>query len=171
MAIETPIRLAQTVGITTSSLLAGASLTMSFMMVPRLLESPTPLLLKQWNGMFQAGKVSAPPVAAVSAASFFYLASKLPASADKTKFYSYIAAGVLAVGIIPYTVVFMLPTNQKLLEKVEETKMLSLKDELVEAGLGEETAHKLVDKWGMLNLGRSVLMTIAAVLGTWTALE
>lgn len=36
---------------------------------------------------------------------------------------------------------------------------------------GEENAHVLVDWWGVLNLGRGVLITAAGVLGAWTALN
>jgi len=118
--------------------------------------------------MFDQGKALGPPGALLSAGSYFYLAYKFP---TQTKFYSYVAAGVLALSIIPYTGAAMQPTNKKLIDKAEETKTLSFKDEVGEAGLGEETAHKLVDHWGVLNLGRGVLMLCSAVLGAWTALE
>ena len=77
----------------------------------------------------------------------------------------------MAVGIVPYTLAVMLPTNKKLLAKVEETKTLGVRDELVEVGLGNETAHKLVDFWGVLNLGRAFMLAIGSVVGVWTALD
>lgn len=73
------------------------------------------------------------------------------------------------MGIIPYTLAVMVDTNKKLLAKVEETKTLGIKDEVVEVGLGNETAHKLVDSWGMLNLGRAVLLAVSSGVGVWTA--
>ena len=75
------------------------------------------------------------------------------------------------MGIVPYTLAVMLPTNHKLLQKVDETKALSIKDEVVEAGLGSETAHKLVDNWGVLNLGRAVMLGMASLVGIWTVVN
>jgi hypothetical protein len=60
-----PIRIAQTLGLGTSLMLAGSTLTTSIYLIPRLLESPTPLMLRQWDGMFQQGKRTAPPIAVV----------------------------------------------------------------------------------------------------------
>ena len=162
-----PIRLAQTIGITTSSILGGYVASASFALVPRLLESPTPLMLKQWGNAYNTGKKNAPPFAALSAACYFYLAYTSP----KPKLYGYLIAGALSVGIMPYTLAVMLPTNKKLLAKVDNTKTLGIKDEVVEVGLGNETAHKLVDYWGVLNLGRVVLLVVGSLVGTWTALN
>jgi len=162
-----PIRLAQTVGITASSILGGYVASASFTLVPRLLESPTPLMLKQWGNAYDVGKKNAPPLAALSAVCYFYLAYTSP----KSKFYGYLIAGALSVSIVPYTLAVMLPTNKKLLAKVDDMKMLGIKDEVVEVGLGNETAHKLVDYWGVLNLGRAVLLIVGSLVGTWTALN
>ena len=168
---QLPLRIAQTLGITTSAVVAGFVSSASFALVPRMLESPTPLLLKQWGNAYAAGKKNVPPFAALSSACYFYLAYTLPSDAQKAKLYGYLAAGALTIGIIPYTLLVMLPTNKKLLEKVDETKALTVKDEVVEVGLGNETAHKLVDSWGMLNLGRAVLLTAGSLVGAWTALN
>ena len=75
------------------------------------------------------------------------------------------------MGIVPYTLLLMSSTNNKLLAKVDETKTLGIKDEVVEVGLGNESAHKLVDTWGVLNLGRAVLLLVGSVVGAWTALN
>jgi len=166
-----PIRLAQTIGITTSSILGGFVASASFQLVPRLLESPTPLLLKQWGNAYNIGKKNAPPFAALSAACYFYLAYTLPSHAEKSKLYGYLVAGALTVGIAPYTLLVMMGTNKKLLAKVDETKTLGVKDEVVDVGLGNETAHKLVDYWGLLNVGRAVLLVVGSLVGTWTALN
>lgn len=73
--------------------------------------------------------------------------------------------------IVPYTFVFMRGVNGKLIKKAEETATLGVKDKIVEVGLGGETAHALVDWWGMLNLGRGVMLGVAGVLGVWTVLN
>lgn len=51
-----PIRLLQTVGITSAAILGSMTLTMSFFDVPAMLLSPTPLALRQWSHMFNLGK-------------------------------------------------------------------------------------------------------------------
>ena len=35
----------------------------------------------------------------------------------------------------------------------------------------DETAHYLVDRWGTINLGRTVLTGLAGILAAWAVLE
>jgi hypothetical protein len=170
-----PIRIAQVLGITTSALLAGNTLSLSFFTISRLLESPTPLMLRQWKSMFLAEKVVSPPAATLAALSYFYLSYKSHVSSSSpfvsnSASISYAVAGLLSTGVIAYTFGIQTPTNIKLLKKADETSALEKSGTVVEVGLGEETAHKLVDNWGLLNLGRGVMLTASAVLGAWTAL-
>ena len=90
---------------------------------------------------------------------------------DRAKMMGYLAAGALSVGIVPYTFIVLMPTNKKLLTKVDETKALGKEESIVEVGLGEETAHKLVDWWGVLNVPRGLMLAASAIVGTWTALS
>jgi len=76
-----------------------------------------------------------------------------------------------AIGIVPYTLFFMVPTNNKLFAKVEEVRGLKAEDTVVEIGLGGETAHQLLDWWGVLNLGRGALLATSGVLGLWLSLK
>ena len=172
---ESPLstRLIQTVGISTTLLIGGANIAYSVVLVPRILESPTPLLVRQWDHAYEQGKRSIPPVAVFSGISYFYLAynehtAAFPAS---WKVPAYATAGVLAASMIPYTLVFMLRNVNKLKAKLAETSALQNTDEVVEVGLGSETAHKLVDDWAVMNLGRGAMLTISGVLGLWTALN
>jgi hypothetical protein len=167
-----PIRLAQTLGLSTSLLLSGGVLTTSIYLVPRLLESPSPLLLRQWLHTYNLGKRTAPPMAILSSLSYLYLAYQTHAS-DPTdaKAWAYLTSGVLMAGIAPYTLTVMRGTNGKLIEKAGEMKGFKDGETVVEVGLGKETAHALVDWWGVLNLGRGVMLSVAGVLGVWTALN
>jgi hypothetical protein len=63
-----------------------------------------------------------------------------------------------------------MPTNRKLLEKAEQARSLGKDNELVEIK-GEQTAHQLVDKWGVLNLVRSALLISGGVVGMLTSME
>ena len=65
----------------------------------------------------------------------------------------------------------MMSTNNKLLNKAEETSALKAEDKIVEVGLGGESAHQLVDKWATLNLGRAIMLATAAVLSAWVTLQ
>jgi hypothetical protein len=167
------IRLAQAIGLTMSSALAGSTLAISAMLVPRLLESPSPLLLKQWKHTFEAGKASIPPLASICTLSFGYLAYEAKRTPNTLPhvWKIYAASALLCIGIVPYTLTALASTNNKLLNKAEETRVLRAEDKIVEVGLGGESAHQLVDKWATLNLGRAIMLATAAVLGTWATLQ
>jgi hypothetical protein len=178
---QLPIRIAQTLGITLSTFVAGSSITISTFLVPRLLESPAPLLLSQWTNLFHAGKVTAPPLSLISACTYFYLSytkhtSYLYTGTGRDRFavWSYLVAGLLSVGIIPYTLLVMGDTNRKLLQQrqsLDYTRELNIKeDEITQQYKDNKTVHELVDWWGVLNLGRGLMLTISGVLGTWVAL-
>ena len=65
----------------------------------------------------------------------------------------------------------MMPTNRKLFKKHDEVKNLDMSDKFKELGSANgESTKELVDKWGMLNLGRGAFPLVGAVLGLWTTL-
>lgn len=81
------------------------------------------------------------------------------------------------IGIVPWTGALMLPTNKKLLSKVEESSLLQKaggkegEAEVTEIGLKrEETVHYLVDHWALLNLGRGGMLLAGGLLGVWSVL-
>ncbi|KAK0746376.1 hypothetical protein B0T18DRAFT_429349 [Schizothecium vesticola] len=161
----TPIRLAQTSAILLSSSLAGVSLAFSAFLVPRLLDLPVPLMLVQWRATFHQGSKTMPPAAAAAAALYFYLAAAHRRSARGVY---YLTAGVLSFGIIPYTVAFMMATNRMLEARAERAERAGMLEEVVEEVLEEADgvgSKFLVDRWGVLNLGRAVMVGVAAVVG------
>jgi len=100
--------------------------------------------------MYEAGKAVGRPAGAIAALSFFYLSyhhhtSSTSAFVNNTNAWGYLAAGLLSIGIVPYTRLVIMPTNNKLMKKADETKSLEKEDQVVEVGLGEETAHQLAD--------------------------
>jgi hypothetical protein len=172
---DTPIsiRLAQVIGLTMSSAIAGSVVTISAMLVPRLLESPSPLLLKQWKHAFDVGKATIPPLAGICSLCFGYLAyeAKRAPNAIPRLWQMYTASALLCIGIAPYTLTAMASTNNKIIKKAEETSALKADDKIVEVGLGGESAHQLVDKWATLNMGRGIMLATAAVLSTLATLQ
>ena len=167
-------RMLQTVGISSSLVLSGLISSFSIIVTPRLMELPTPLLSRGWKNAYQQGKTRVAPSALIPSLSYFYLAyhEYTAAFPAQWKVNAYAAAGVLAVGIAPYTLLIMKATNDKLQAKAAEMSTLKKTDEVVELGLPEsETAHKLLDFWAILNLGRASFMLASGLLGAWTALN
>ena len=60
-----PIRLLQTLGITSAAILGSMTLTLSFFDIPAMLLVPTPLALRQWSQMFNLGKKVGPSFSVV----------------------------------------------------------------------------------------------------------
>ena len=193
----TTIRLAQGTALLLSSVATGVSLSISVFgtsdptlpslqkgqnnrtpntppVIPRLLESPTPLMLTQWSRTYHLGHATVPVTAAVAATSYLWLglrAGLLPARARL-----YLTAGALTLGIVPYTMLFMLPTNKKLHALEERGGVLAVASVATTAavegkgkgaiGVEEERGAKgLMDWWGVLNLGRAGLLLGGAVCG------
>ncbi len=126
--------------------------------------------------MYITGRALVPPTTTLATLSYFYLSYNSHTSStspftSNTASISYLVAGLLSIGVMPFTLGIVMPTNNKLMRKAEEMSALEKEDEVVEVGLGEETAHKLVDNWGVLNLVGGLMFTGSAVLGLWTALS
>jgi hypothetical protein len=83
----------------------------------------------------------------------------------------YTTATILIPSLIPYTLLFMLPYNNKLLAKADSLANASLDDTAAEAGAAkEDTVHSLIDTWATLNLIRALFPGVAAVTAAWAAL-
>lgn len=83
----------------------------------------------------------------------------------------YAVSALLTICIVPYTLLFMVATNKKLVSKEEETSSLSLTEMVKEAEVTEgESTKMLVDRWATHNLIRSTFPLAGAVLGLWTSL-
>ncbi len=77
----------------------------------------------------------------------------------------YTASTTLLALSIPYSYFVLEPVNKKL--AVLATPSV---DPLAEHGpRKDETVHFLVDKWGTVNLGRTVIMGLAAGCAAWAA--
>lgn len=159
------IRATEAASIFLSTLTAGSNLALSILVVPRLLESPTPLMLRQWVNSYRLTRVLFPSLASVTGLSYLFLSYHHHRSAAATKARAYLGAGLLCLSIMPYTAAFVLPTNWKILRKAEEMKGLKAVEGVEVEEQGEESAKWLVDHWGMLNLPRGIVTAFAGILG------
>lgn len=164
------IRTAQATSIFLSALSCGVNLADSFLLVPRLLESPTPLMVRQWQRSYNITVVFFPSILQPVAAIFYYLSWHFRRAGGgggaSTQSKLYLAAGLLCSAIGPYTWFVVFPTNKKIMRKVEETKDLMATEEVMETnGARAESAKWLVDHWGVLNLPRGIMMGVAGILG------
>jgi hypothetical protein len=126
------------------------------------LTKSSPLLAQQWGIMYNRGKVTIPPLTLLPAALFGLLAYRNRSTSGT--FGLYVAAAVLGPTIVPYTLLVMGSTNNEL-----EAKADSAAKTIAEEAVGDNT-HALVDRWGLLNLGRAAIYVTTTVVGLWATL-
>lgn len=132
---------------------------LSLLAIPGLLSTTTPvptqLLAQQWAGIYHRGKVLGPQTALFGLLGYGYLAYER--SSRGLSWAKFVWAAGLTLGIVPFTVVFMDPTNQALLQVAAG----------VGAATGEGALRELLVKWKGLNLMRSIFPLAGAALGLW----
>jgi hypothetical protein len=122
----------QVFAITTSLVASGGIATLSFFDVAELLSQPASRSLPSIRWLFSRGSHTFPQAAALSSASFAYLAyaalgpkdrtfiQLLNFGANSTKVNGYLGAALLAISIAPFTTFVMIPTNFALIELNEK---------------------------------------------------
>jgi len=160
----------QAVGLTSSALLGGAILALSYAAIPPLYHAPNSLSAKQWRVIYQKGLMVAPPFAALTSIIYGFLSYTFKqASRPNAELYGLAAASV--VGVIPYTIFFMSGINDELTARAARAEMSDAKDKVsqVELQKGESTKELLV-KWAFHNAVRGVFPFVATALGMWATL-
>lgn len=83
-----------------------------------------------------------------------------------------LAASLLLPSIVPFTVAFMKPVNDKLIERMEMLASASLEDKTIEVGVREEeTTKALIDRWATLNMVRAVPIVVGTVCAVLAAVD
>ncbi|ALO60391.1 hypothetical protein CNB02545 [Cryptococcus deneoformans JEC21] len=167
------LRVAQIVGVSGAMWLSGNIATLSLISIPALQRSALEdgvsalTLAKQWRQNFEAGKAQNPPVAAVIASAFAYLAWSARSGSAFHKFFPrnatiwYSTAAVLTLGIVPYTILAMTKTNNALIQ-ASNAKPGEKVDDL--------EARALTSKWIQLNAVRSCLPLAGGIVALVAAL-
>lgn len=102
-----------------------------------------------------------PIVAVTSLAAFAYTA--YDRSRRGLDWKRYATAGALTLAIVPFTLIFMHPTNQALLQIAGGGTTAAV--------VNDESVRALITKWAGLNLTRSLLPLAGAVVGIWSLAE
>lgn len=165
--MDTSIRAALTFGLTASGLVAGTNTAMSIFAVPPMLLAPKQVMVQQWRKLFNLGLVWVPPTAVLASASLGYVAYASRSASEREfgdksgtasgwKGIALAAAGILS--IIPFTLMFMKPTNNTLIAESNGAGQLA-----------EREVKALVEWWSRLNLVRGLIGATGTAVGIWSA--
>ena len=134
-------------------------MSLSFMAVPVLLDTTTqaPQLFRQWVRMYHYGHQMLPTLAVGTFLLYSY--TSFQKSKTRRAWGVFALAGVTTISMLPFTWLFMVPTNNELfrLERLSSTEPLVK---------GIEEAKLLVARWSGLHLARSLLPLTGAIIGT-----
>ncbi|PKS08415.1 hypothetical protein jhhlp_005126 [Lomentospora prolificans] len=153
----------QVVAIVMGALLSGAMVCISILTVPVILQTSThsSQLLTQWVRMFYYGHIQMPSTALATFALYCFITLRRRSSGLPWK--AHLAAGLVTLAIVPYTLMFMLTTNNTLFDleaKGRITDTISLED-----------AKELVVTWNWLHAVRSMLPLVGALIGSWATFK
>ncbi|KAF2994778.1 hypothetical protein E8E14_003891 [Neopestalotiopsis sp. 37M] len=160
----------RTIGAASTALaISSASLnaSLTFFTIPRCLELPPPLNARAWANMFRVTKWAVPIPMLVSGTGYVYLAwaqRHVPQSARLCA-----CAGTLCFSIIPYTAAVVLPSINMLFEKLASWQEAAVGHVREDEETGP-TAHVLIRRWGVLNLGRAIPVMLAGIMGLYSYL-
>ncbi|KAJ8076302.1 hypothetical protein PM082_000722 [Marasmius tenuissimus] len=155
-------RTAQALAIAGSAFLSGSIISISTVSAPALIVPGAfyfpNQVAQQWKALYTRGASTMPPLAILSSSAYFYLAYKLSNwSTGMTR--KYIVAGLLTIGIVPYTLLVMAKTNEKL-----SAKAVDVPTEKSEVADGPEVKD-LVESWTTMNFVRGVLPLAGTIFG------
>lgn len=133
--------------------------SLSLIAVPVLLETTTqaPQLFHQWVRLYHYGHQALPTMAVGTFLLYIYTSIKKRRARKSWGLFA--LAGVTTLSILPFTWIFMVPTNNELFRLEVVSKAEPLVKGIVEA-------KELVVKWSWLHLTRSMFPLVGTVLGT-----
>ena len=134
-------------------------MSLSLMAIPVLLDttSQAPQLFHQWVRMYHYGHQVLPTMAVGTF--FLYSYTSMKKRSARKSWGVLAMAGVTTLSILPFTWIFMVPTNNELfrLEGISKAEPLVM---------GITGAKELVVKWSWLHFTRSLLPLVGAIMGT-----
>lgn len=135
----------QVLNLIQTTFLLGFNLSLSFISIPTILLSPSPILaIRQWNLQFEKGRKTATPICVTSLLVSLILAyATAPAAGANgysTTFVLYAMSSFLSFLIFPFTIYMINPINEILAEKCKTQNQLHYA-ELPEKTAGMQTAR------------------------------
>ncbi|KAJ4014928.1 hypothetical protein NW766_005247 [Fusarium irregulare] len=153
-----PSLLATATGITGSAWASGFIISLSLAGVPAALQLQAPSSATVWQELFNRGFALMPKFAITTSAAYLY--AIYAARQEGRSWKGLGIASALTVSIVPFTIIFMASTNDLLMKAAAGTLEAS-----------QEDVAKLIGRWGVLNLVRSLLPLAGAVAGFSTLIE
>ncbi|KAL8698750.1 MAG: hypothetical protein Q9224_001706 [Gallowayella concinna] len=153
----------QIFGVSTGFITAGGIIALSYSTVPIFLEHPNEISLRHLNALFSSGSHIFPQLATAASTAFSVLAYNTPASSSLRNQYILAAAGT--IGIAPFTILVMKPTNMTLKEIGEQG------EEGIKKSGGEQRVQELLRRFGRLNAIRGGILAMGAAIGLKAALS
>ncbi|RKF62993.1 Anthrone oxygenase encC [Erysiphe neolycopersici] len=150
------VRVAQAVGIFGALFSAGSMICTSRLVIPAIRQSPTPLLLSQWKNIYTIGSRTAPKMALITSTAMAYVSYHF-CSSSEGKLWA--LASVLAISIIPYTIVVVFPTN-KFLEEWHKKEGLGIDRKDVDEKINEWTYKHSIRTYLTLSGGLIALFAV-----------
>lgn len=177
------LRLTQALAIALLTSTSGLTLSLSTLLIPRLLESPTPLLTLQFQRTLQRTRRLLTLLALVPSFAHIYLAYLLPSKAR-----AYAIAAAVSLSAMPWGFVAMGTMERQMEGRARWVDVKArggddggeevfVEGFIEEEGLGEviaegaPTAHAIVDAWAVRNLYRPVAAFAAGCIGLYAALS
>ena len=133
-----------------AAIFAGAAFYVSFAEQPARLHLETPALLTEWKPSYDRGYAMQAPLAAIG-----FLLGGL--AWWQTSDWRWLVGALLLVANWPYTLIIIMPINNR----------LKATDPASAAG----DSRSLVEKWGRLHAGRTVLGSAAMLMFLWASLN
>ncbi|KAL1600469.1 hypothetical protein SLS60_006855 [Paraconiothyrium brasiliense] len=130
------------------------------------MEAPSPLAARQWAKVYNLAKPFGIGCSVIAAACTGYVAYHQDPASLPCKLNT--AATLIFPSIIPFTILFLKPINDKLFEKADALAL----DEKAEVGVAqEETTKALIDRWTKGHLVRTAITGVGAILAIWAVLD
>lgn len=155
------------------TLLTGKTIAHGLVTVPALLLARSEdglssgAILKVWRHVYQRGHAHSPKIAILTSTAFTYLAWRASrATGARVPMLLFGTAASLVTGIVPFTLVFMLPTNDALMVRTAEEDILSTTEKP-----DQKTTEELLTRWAILSGMRSLLPLAGGVLGLLAVLD
>ncbi|KAI0004053.1 hypothetical protein F4779DRAFT_77539 [Xylariaceae sp. FL0662B] len=176
------IRFLQGATIMTLAAAGGLNAGLTLLVIPRLREAPTPVLLRQFHAMVSRAFALFPAPLLLPGLAHLWLACR--GAPQRRGLYG--AAAALSLSISPWTWGVMMPLNRRLERLVAALDAgVGVREgggvvgegqgrERVEKegeGEGEEMVRALIDKWAMRHLYRPTVTLLAGCLGLYAALS